>query len=153
MNKSVSVMSSFPELSKKLRIKYFGETASVKDYKDSFVVNHMIQSFNGRPSDLMTDKITGLDDSDPKVSKSLNFRSDCYEKIETFAKALKIPESEVLRRIMYYSLETRNAKKDPVNLSDLKKSAAKLKEQMEESMAALNDLMIVISMLEGKEKR
>lgn len=156
MIKSSSVMKNIQDVCSALRQKYFGEAASPKDYKDSFVINKAIESFNGLPEDLMSESISQKDQSETKGSKSINYRSDCYEKLSIIATALQIPESEVCRRIMYYSLEEHleehNGGKATIEVSVLKEKVIFLKKRMEESMAALNEVMLAISLLENKEE-
>lgn len=149
MNKSSSVMNNIKEVCAALRQKYFGETASPKDYKDSFVINKAIDSFRGLPKDLMTESISQKDQSETKVSKSINYRTDCYEKLLTIATALGVPESEVCRRIIYYSLEEHSDNKTTIEIITLKEKVIYLKKQMEESMKALNEVMLAISLLEN----
>lgn len=151
MIRSSSVMKNSQDVCSALRKKYFGESASPKDYKDSFVINKAIDSFKGLPEDLMTELISQKDQSVTKVSKSINYRSDCFERLSTIATALQIPESEVCRRIMYYSLEEHNGSEAKIEISVLKEKVTFLKKKMEESMAALNEVMLAITLLENKE--
>lgn len=152
MIRSSSVMKNIQDVCSILRQKYFGEAASQKDYKDSFVVNKAIDSFKGLPEDLMTESISQKDQSEAKGSKSINYRSDCYEKLLTIAAALQISESEVCRRIMYYTLEEHNGSEAAIEVSALKEKVIFLKKQMEKSMAALNEVMLAISLLENKQE-
>lgn len=151
MNKSISVMKNVSEICSALRNKYFGEAASSKDYKDSFVINKSIENFNGLPEMLMVESITFQDQGETKASKSINFRSDCYEKIITISKSLQLSESEVCRRILYYSLEIDNSEvvsPRDIQLSALKNKVILLKTQMENSMSILIDIMNEIALLE-----
>ena len=152
MIRSSSVMKNIQDVCSVLRQKYFGEAASQKDYKDSFVVNKAIDSVKGLPEDLMTESISQKDQSEAKGSKSINYRSDCYEKLSTIAAALQISESEVCRRIMYYTLEEHNGSEAVIEVSALKEKVIFLKKQMEKSMAALNEVMLAISLLENKQE-
>ena len=152
MLKSISLMRNIQDVCALLRKKYFGEAASQKDYKDSFVINQAIDAFRGLPEDLMTESISRKDQSETKASKSVNYRSDCYEKLTTIATALQISESEVCRRIMYYTLEEHNGSEATIEVSVLKEKVVLLKAQMEKSMIALNEVMLAISLLENKEE-
>lgn len=152
MIRSSSMMKDIQEVCSVLRKKYFGEAASQKDYKDSFVINKAIDAYKGRPNELMTQSISQKDQNEIKASKSINYRSDCYEKLSAIATALQISESEVCRRIIYYSLEEHHESKAMIESSVLKEKVILLKKQMEESMKALNEVMLAITLLEDKEK-
>lgn len=153
-NKSISSMKNIQEVCSILRRKYYGDNATSKDYKDSFVINNAIQLFpiEARQT-LMDEIITEKDKAEIKVSKSINFRSDCYEKLSNISKMLEIPEAEVLRRILYYSIESDNnsSSQQEMQLSSLKGKVALLKTQIEASMATLNEIMNEITVLEAKE--
>ena len=153
-NKSISSMKNIQEVCSILRRKYYGDSATSKDYKDSFVINNAIQLFpiEARQT-LMDEIITEKDKAEIKVSKSINFRSDCYEKLSNISKMLEIPEAEVLRRILYYSIESDNnsSSQQEMQLSSLKGKVALLKTQIEASMATLNEIMNEITVLEAKE--
>ena len=155
MNKSISSMKNIQEVCSNLRSKFYGEAATVKDYKDSFVINHAVDSFTADPSLLMSGSITDRDRSEAKISKSINFRSDCFEKLNTISKVLQIPEAEVCRRILYYSLDTYEKKntKNEIELSVLKGKVAILKTQIEASRNTLSEIMDEIAILESKEAK
>lgn len=151
MNKSISSMKSIQEVCSKLRSKFYGEAATIKDFKDSYVINHAVDSFTADPAMLMSDSITDRDKSEVKISKSINFRSDSYQKLTTISKVLQIPEAEVCRRILYYSLDTDDEKntKNEIELSVLKGKVAILKTQMEACRNTLSEIMDEIAVLEG----
>lgn len=153
-NKSISAMKNIQEVCASLRSKYYGDSATAKDYKDSFVINNAVQVFPIEACQaLMDDAITEKDKSDVKISKSINFRSDGYEKLSDISKMLGIPEAEVLRRILYYSMENDNSdsSKNEIRLTSLKGKVALLRTQMEASMVTLNKIMNEIAQLEAKE--
>lgn len=152
MIRSTSMMRDIPEVCCALRKKFFGEAASPKDYKDSYIVNEAIDSFKGSPEDLMTPSISQKDQNEIKVSKSINFRSNSHEKLSAIATTLQISESEVCRRIIYYSLEEHQERKAMIETSILKEKVIHLKRQLEESMKALNEVMLAITLLEDEEK-
>lgn len=154
MNKSMSLMKSITDKCLLLRKQYYGEQATVKDYKDSFVINKAIDDFRLLPEKLMSDSITAADQAEPKVSKSVNYRSDCFQKLTALSETLGIPDSEVCRRILYYSLEEHGKGNDDMQITtfnDLKLKAADLKKQMKICMATLNELTLAISLMEGGE--
>lgn len=153
MNKSISSMGNIQEICSNLRSKFFGEAATARDYKDSFVINHAVDMFTADPAMLMSAQITDRDRSTAKTSKSITFRSDCFEKLTTISKILLIPEAEVCRRILYYSLDTDDKKnaKTEMELSVLKGKVAILTSQIEASRHTLSEIMDEIAVLEGKE--
>lgn len=155
MNKSMSAMKEIQEICSNLRSKFYGEAATVKDYKDSFVINHAVDTFTADPAILMSDSITARDSAGVKVSKSINFRSDCFSKLTVISQVLHIPEAEALRRILYYTL-AKDDKKDlqnEIELSVLKGKVALLKAQIEACRHTLSEIMNEIAIIEGKEER
>ncbi len=153
-NKSISAMKNVQEVCSILRSKYYGDSATAKDYKDSFVINNAIHVFPIEDRLVLMDaRITEKDKAEIKVSKSINFRSDCYEKLSNISKMLEIPEAEVLRRILYYSLESDEsvASQQEMQLSSLKGKVTLLKTQIEASMTTLNEIIKEIEQLEAKE--
>lgn len=149
MVKSLSMMNNVAEVCAKHRKRIYGADATSKDYKDSFVINSCIESFNSSPQELMRDDITSLDQSQGKTSKSVNFRSDCYEKIRTYSKSLNLPESEICRRILYYMLEAPNGNtENNIQLAALKSKVMLLQTQIEASMQTLTAIIKEIDTIE-----
>lgn len=141
MNKSMSVMKNASAICGELRKKYFGESASARDYKDSFVINNAIESFCSKPEVLMLKEITEKDKEMLKVSKTVNFRANCYEKIQTLSRLLAIPESEVCRRILYYSLMNHENKSGAKNEISILSKIAILQTQIEASLHTINEIV------------
>lgn len=151
MVKSLSMMNNVVELCAKYRERIFGKDATSKDFKDSFVINNCIENFNGEAEELMSEDITSLDQSQGKTSKSVNFRSDCYEKICTYSKLLNVPESEICRRILYYMLDAKHVNTDNnIQLASLKSKVVLLQKQIEASMQTLTDILKEIDSIEGR---
>lgn len=155
-NKSISAMKNIQEVCAILRKKYYGKNARSLDYKDSFIINTAVQNFpiEDRQA-LMDESITEEDNSDIKVTKSVNFRSDCLEKLQTISTMLGVPEAEVLRRILYYSLKSENKEvpQKKLQLSSLKSKVALLNTQIEICMKTLSDIENEIELLEAKEDK
>lgn len=151
MVKSVSMMNNVVEVCAKHRERIYGKDATAKDFKDSFVINNCIENFNGKAEELMSDDITYLDQSQGKTSKSVNFRSDCYEKICTYSKLLNVPESEICRRILYYMLDAKNGNEgNRIQLTVLKSKVALLQTQIEASMQTLTEILKEINTIEER---
>ena len=153
-SQSFSVMKNCQGICGILRGRYFGQGSSPKDYTDSYTINHAVDLFPVEARWALMDKwITEKDKADIKVSKSLNFRSDCYKKIVDIGKILEISPPEVLRRILYYSLEYHEGmtSEREFRLSSLKIKAALLKNQIEASLLSINEIMDEIARLEAKE--
>lgn len=150
MANSLSMINNVAEVCAKHRKRIYGADATSKDYKDSFVINSCIESFNSSPKELMRDDITSLDQSQGKTSKSVNFRSDCYEKIRTYSKSLNLPESEICRRILYYMLEapTGNNTENNIQLAALRSKVMLLQTQIETSMQTLTAILKEIETIE-----
>lgn len=121
------MMKNCSEICEKLRKNFFGEDATAKDYKDSYIINYTIEIFSDYREKLMDKSITKLDKSDTKVTKTLTLRSDCYEKLKEITKFLStatgvnITEAETLRRILYYCVE---------NIDDLGETATRKKKSL-----------------------
>lgn len=155
-NKSMSAMKNIQEVCSRLRRKYYGDSATASDYKDSFVINNAVQVFPIEACQaLMDDSISEKDKADVKISKSINFRTNCYAKLADISKMLEIPEAEALRRILYYSIsmenDTSNSSKNKILLSSLKGKVALLRTQIESSRLTLNEIVDEIAQLEEKE--
>lgn len=155
MIKSCSVMGNVNRICQELREVYFGEQATANDFKDSYVINQAIANFSDSPTVLMEEDITSKEkQSEGRISKSINFRSNCYEKIKIYSKQIHISESETLRRLLYYSLKEKKANQaDTLNsaqITALKAKAELLKTQIEMSAAMMNDIMDAIAELESK---
>ena len=100
----------------------------------------------------MEGKISELDQSHTKASKSVNRRADCYEKLNTYSKILNIPESEVCRRLLYYVLEAGVANSaEKTQLVSLKSKVILLQTQIEESMKTLFEIIEEIEDIEERK--
>lgn len=151
MIKSISAMKNIQDVCSKLRIKYYGTAASITDYKDSFVINNAIDLFNDKPEVLMSNEIS-KQDLEVKTSKSINFRSNCYEKLSTLAKLLNIPEAEVCRRILYHSLESSDtAASSQMKMVVLMGKIKLLKSQIALCAETLEEIMLEITLVEGEQ--
>ena len=155
MNKSVSMMQSISDVCDTLRYKFYGNGASPRDYKDSYIINAAIERFNTEEiNDLMDEKISEKDRSENKTAKSINFRSDCYDKLCDIAKTLNLPESEALRRLLIYSLENNDISThyQDFKLSSLKGKLTLLKKQVTQSLMTIDELTNEIERLESESR-
>lgn len=151
MVKSLSMMNNVVEVCAAHRERLYGKDARSKDFKDSFIINNCIENFVGKPEELMCEDITELDQSQGKTSKSVNFRSDCYEKICTYSKLLGVPESEICRRILYFMLNAESGdSENNVQLASLKSKVTLLQTQIEVSMQTLTEIMKEIEIIERR---
>ena len=98
MIKSLSMMNNVAEVCGQLRRKMYGKNATAKDFKDSYIINNCIDYYCGKPEDLMKKEISELDQSQGKTSKSVNFRSDSYKKLNTYSKILNVPGHQLRPR-------------------------------------------------------
>lgn len=147
------MMKDFKVICAELRCRYFGEEASDKDYKDSYIINHAIEKFVSYPEVLMDDSITILDRSDTKVTKTLTLRSDCVAKLSALAGVLHITDAEACRRILYHTLQDTGDKSDKNSLKSLKVSEVKanlllLQAQVNGCIVTLNALLNEIEHIE-----
>lgn len=160
MQKSVSVSSNFDgEVCPELRKKRFGAAATAKEYRASFVLNAVVDDYPGRPEDLMAEAISSQDRSYTKVPKTLNFREKSWRKVSLIAARLKLPESEVLRRIVWWTLREDNgeagkaAAEGSAEIFTLQKKLALLQEQIAQADSTLKDIMLDITLLADQWER
>lgn len=153
MNKTIPMMNDCVNLLSELRSRYYGKTAKAKDFKDSHIVNCVISEFDSHPSQLMTEAITEIEESAPKIAKSINFRADNWEKLSTFAGILGITPMEVCRRLILYTVINGKTNssiiKDNENLSMLKSKLSLLEMQIHACMTTLAEIVQEITKLEG----
>lgn len=143
-------MKNFPEICSTLRTAYFGEDAIPTDYKDSFIVNQAIELFSDCPDVLNSAYYTALDKIDTKLTKSLTLRQNCIEKLKTYSEILGISEAEVLRRILYFSVDESNKETTDttINLSELKAEVVVLEKHLSAVMTTVETIKQKITKLE-----
>ena len=152
MNKSISAQENVVEICSILRKKMFGENASAQDYKDSYIVNNAIEMFSEDPIVLLKKSISEEDSKHLKIAKSINFRAGCYEKLCTIGRLLNIPEAEVCRRILYWTVQSEKGIQDNDTLCELKSKITLLKKSMESCTKMIVELEEEIEMIEGRSK-
>lgn len=151
------MMKNFKDICTELRCRYFGEEASAKDYKDSYIVNHAIEKFSSSPEELMDDSITILDRSDTKVTKTLTLRSDCGAKLSVLAGVLHITDAEACRRILYHALQdtgntSSNNSLKSLKVSELKTKLLLLEKEINDCVVTLKTLLDEIECIEKETK-
>lgn len=110
----------------KLRISFYGVSSNAQEYKDSYVINEAIDRFKTEDvNELMDEKITEFESQEKKLSKTVNFRADCYLKLNSLSARLGISPAEACRRLLYYSAHniektTPNNYSSPHELTQLK---------------------------------
>lgn len=87
-----------------LRMAFYGVSANAQEYRDSYVINEAIDRFKTEDvSELMNEKITEFERQEKKLSKTVNFRADCYLKLNSLSASLGISTAEACRRLLYHS--------------------------------------------------
>lgn len=104
------VISFTPDLQEKtiprLRELFYGKAATSLEYRDSFVINEAVDRFSEEnAAELMSEKISALENEGKGLSKTVNFRADSYLKLSSFSESLGISPAETCRRILYYSAD------------------------------------------------
>lgn len=142
-------MYNFTEICDTLRKKYYGENALPTDYKESYIVNQTIELFSDCPDVLISAYCTELD-KNVKATKTLTLRQSCIEKLKTYSEILGISEAEVLRRILYFSVDESNKETTDttINLSELKAEVAVLEKHLSAVMATVETIKQKITKLE-----
>ena len=132
MNKSVSMMNDVKEICEELRPKFFGQNATLNEYRDSFVANAAVERFTEDPDVLFTDN---------------------YAKITEIANIYQKTEAEILRRILYYWVDF-SYPDDPSiiipELNSLRNRAKLLRKRIAECNEILDALLEEIDEVEGK---
>lgn len=152
MNKSISAMSDIDRVCSVLREKFFGANATPSDYRDSFIVNEAISRFSASAESLMEGLISDADNEKNKAAKSLNLRSEVVDKIISYASVLAIPESEVVRRILYYSILKESSPAEiSLNLSQVRKEIVEIRKQLLDTVKHVDILLVYLNSISEKE--
>lgn len=153
MNKSISAMSDIERVCAVLRANYFGANATSSDFKDSYIVNEAISRFSASAESLMEGLISDADNEKNKAAKSLNLRSEVVDKIISYASVLAIPESEVVRRILYYSILKESSPAEiSLNLSQVRKELAEIRSQLQNSVRDVDRILVHLNSISISEK-
>lgn len=92
------------EIIPKLRVLYYGTSATAQEYKDSFIINEAVDKFNTKYVDsLMSEDISEIESLEKPLVKTVNYRASSFFKISSISESLGISHAEACRRILYYS--------------------------------------------------
>lgn len=87
----------------KLRVAYFGENATAKTHRDSYIISIVILRFNAdNKGDLLSNELAELDNQ-VKTSKTISLQLSADEVVSGLQTILGLSESELIRRIVYYT--------------------------------------------------
>ena len=100
MQMNVKMPDCFSDYANKLRKRYYGPKATVREYRDSFVFSQAIDSFDCTPSQLI-EYINN--EQDLKNQRMVTIRQNTYEKLEALSKTLNCTIASVYRAIVTYS--------------------------------------------------
>lgn len=101
MHTSFTLQKSVATLLDIQRKRLYGKDASGKDYRDSYILGNLIETF-------CLDDINKLleykeqDSTTPKTAKSVTLKSQVYAKLHKMTELLNLSDSELCRLIIYY---------------------------------------------------
>lgn len=139
MQVSLYLMDDVTEICALLRKRYFN-SESEKEYRTSYVICKAIEDLDD-PQLIFDEDITKRDNGTPRMSKTLNLRTECYSKICALADTYNITTSESLRRALYVALvrKPEEGKKDS-RLANVQIKIQLLKKQLDDCMTLLNEI-------------
>lgn len=129
-----------------LRKHFFGPAATSASYRDSFVICEAIDKFAGDVDDLLSEEVEAKD-SGPKTAKSVTFRLETFEKVNNLAVLSDLSYAEVVRRILYYTLEQISTNPDSERTTEYERIISSLKTKILVVAAALDDAMTALNSL------
>lgn len=101
INTSYSLQSNAAELLAIQRRRLYGEEASVRDYRDSYILGNEIETFAFDDVKKLL-KYREQDSKAPKMAKSVTLKANTYERLNRITELLGLSESEICRLIIYY---------------------------------------------------
>lgn len=138
----------------KLRKHFFGAGATSASYRDSFVICEAIDKFAGDVDDLLSEEVEAKE-SGSRTAKSVTFRAETFEKVNNLAVLSDLSYAEVVRRILYYTLEQISSNPDSEKteyeraISALKTKILVVAAALDDAMTALNSLVDEVEALES----
>lgn len=143
----LSVPDNFQNSIATLRQALHGAGATPSSWRDSYVIDECVRLYEGSPQELLTEEITRLDAA-PKNAKSITFKAETWKRVEIMAELLDISETEVVRRIVWYTISKVNANKllvpsdnkDIPTHEHLKLKLELLQQQLAEATATLSEI-------------
>lgn len=137
-----------------LRKHFFGAGATSASYRDSFVICEAIDKFAGDVDDLLSEEVEAKE-SGSRTAKSVTFRTETFEKVNNLAVLSDLSYAEVVRRILYYTLEQISSNPDSEKteyeraISALKTKILVVAAALDDAMTALNSLVDEVEALES----
>lgn len=137
-----------------LRKHFFGAGATSASYRDSFVICEAIDKFAGDVDDLLSEEVEAKE-SGSRTAKSVTFRAETFEKVNNLAVLSDLSYAEVVRRILYYTLEQISSNPDSEKteyeraISALKTKILVVATALDDAMTALNSLVDEVEALES----
>lgn len=137
-----------------LRKHFFGAGATSASYRDSFVICEAIDKFAGDVDDLLSEEVEAKE-SGSRTAKSVTFRAETFEKVNNLAVLSDLSYAEVVRRILYYTLEQISSNPDSEKteyeraISALKTKILVVAAALDDAMTALNSLVDEVEALES----
>lgn len=137
-----------------LRKHFFGAGATSASYRDSFVICEAIDKFAGDVDDLLSEEVEAKE-SGSRTAKSVTFRAETFEKVNNLAVLSDLSYAEVVRRILYYTLEQISTNPDSEKteyeraISALKTKILVVAAALDDAMTALNSLVDEVEALES----
>ena len=143
----LSVPDNFQNTIATLRKAFHGASATSSSWKDSYIVDECVRLYEGSPQELLKEEISSLD-AGPKNAKSITFKAETWKRVETMAELLGVSETEIVRRIIWYTISKVNAdnlviptdNKDISSQEHLKLKLELLQQQLAEATATLSEI-------------
>ncbi len=130
----------------KLRKHFFGAGATSASYRDSFVICEAIDKFAGDVDDLLSEEVE-VKESGSRTAKSVTFRAETFEKVNNLAVLSDLSYAEVVRRILYYTLEQISSNPDSERTTEYERIISAFKTKILVVAAALDDAMTALNSL------
>lgn len=137
MNTSYSLQVNASDLLDIFRKKKYGELASNKEYRDSYILGNEILKFPlDKVDDLLAHK--NEDNNVQKIAKSVTLKANAYERLVKISNLLGVSESESCRLVIYYSAQNSERNNETNNIpKEIEEEIASLKKALEAANKAL----------------
>lgn len=141
MRINVKMTEDFDQYAETLRKKYFGPTATAKEYRDSYVFAQTIDTFNA-PIDVLDEYIH----NEKKLNnqRMMTLRQNTYKKLEDISKTKDCSVASAFRAIIMYTVHTEdfeNTENTPnVSISELELKITLLEKQLSDCQNTLSQI-------------
>ena len=138
MQLNLKLSDNFKDYAKELRTRYFGASATSKEYRDSFVFSQAIDQFEGDPKELLPDYINS--EQDIKNQKMVALKQNTYLKLESISKTLGCTIASAYRAIICYTVQTKTPAKNASTNTELELKISLLEKQLADCQETLSQI-------------